>query len=82
MQPIITSISGSSPIASNQSKDNSSNSSFYTGPTQNLLSQFEDLPDYIPTQMDVKIVSVFDGEYIRNNNRTHLDRDISDDKVW
>ena len=32
--------------------------------------------------MDVKLAEVFDGEYLRNNDGTHLDGNIVDDKVW
>ena len=32
--------------------------------------------------MDVKLVEVFDGEYLRNNDSTYLDGHIVDDTVW
>ena len=31
-----------------------------------------DLEDYETTDMDIKIAEVFDGNYIRNNDGTHL----------
>ena len=35
----------------------------------------------MPTPMDIKIASVFDGECLRANDGTHLGRGILDDKV-
>ena len=32
--------------------------------------------------MDIKIAEVFDGNYIRNNDGTHLHGDIKDDDKW
>ena len=32
--------------------------------------------------MDVKLAEVIDGDYLRNNDGTHLDGKIVDDKVW
>ena len=34
------------------------------------------------TQMHIKLVERFDGEYIRNNDGTHLDGGIAYDKLW
>ena len=36
----------------------------------------------IPASIYFKLSEVFDGECIRKNDETHLDGDISDDKVW
>ena len=41
-----------------------------------------DLGNYKPTPTDVKLAEVFDGEYLRNNDGTHLDGKIIDNKVW
>ena len=41
-----------------------------------------DLRNYKPTPMDVKLVDVFDCEYLRNNDGAYLDGKIVDDKVW
>ena len=40
------------------------------------------LGNYKPKPMDVKVAEVSDGEYLQNNDGTHLDRKIVDDKVW
>ena len=40
------------------------------------------LGNYTPTPMDTKLAEVFDGKNIQNNDGTHLDCEIVDDKVW
>ena len=40
-----------------------------------------DLDSYEATEMDLKLAAVFDGEYIRNNNGSHLDGGIKNDDV-
>ena len=32
--------------------------------------------------MDIKLAEMFDGEYVRNNDGTHLDGDIADCLIW
>ena len=32
--------------------------------------------------MDIKLAEIFDGEYVRNNDGTHLDGGIADDLIW
>ena len=80
-QPTVTNVLGTD---SPSSSDENSNidSDYYTGPTQTLPTQFGDLPNYIPTHMDVSIASVFDGEHLRDNDGTQLDGGIKEDKVW
>ena len=39
-----------------------------------------DLEDYETINMDIKIAEVFDGNYIRNNDGTHLHGDIKGDE--
>ena len=41
-----------------------------------------DLEGYKTTQMDIKLAEIFDGEYVRNNDGTHLDGGIADDLIW
>ena len=32
--------------------------------------------------MDIKLAEMFDGEYVRTNDGTHLDGGIADDLIW
>ena len=41
-----------------------------------------DLVGYKTTQMNIKLSKIFDDEYVRINNGTHLDGEISDAKLW
>ena len=41
-----------------------------------------DLDSYEATEVDLKLAAVFDGEYIRNNDGSHLDGGIKNDDVW
>ena len=38
--------------------------------------------DYETTQMDINLAELFEGGYVRNNDGTHLDGRIVDDKIW
>ena len=40
-----------------------------------------DLDSYEATEMDLNLATVFDGEYIRNNDGSHLDGGIKNDDV-
>ena len=40
-----------------------------------------DLDSYEATEMDLNLAIVFDGEYIRNNDGSHLDGGIKNDDV-
>ena len=40
-----------------------------------------DLEGYKTTQMDIELAEIFDGEYVRNTDGTHLDGDIADDLI-
>ena len=40
------------------------------------------LKGYKTAQINIKLAKQFDGEYIRNNDGTHLDGGISDDLIW
>ena len=45
------------------------------------MEEGADLPDYTPTPPDQKLSSIY-GDHIHNNDGTHMDRGISDDKLW
>ena len=79
-QPAVTSVFDN--ILGSAKEVSSNDSDFYTRLTQTLPSQFGDLPNYMPILMDVKLASLFDSEYLRNNDGIHLDRGISDNKIW
>ena len=50
-------------------------------PTPEVLHSVEgDICNYEHTPIDIKLVEVFDGEYLRNNDGTHLDDKIADAK--
>ena len=54
-----------------------------TPPTPKISYNVEgDLDGYKTTQMDIKLAEIFDGEYVRNNDGTHLDGGIADDLIW
>ena len=51
-------------------------------PTPEVSHSVEgDIGNYTPTPMDVKLVEPIYGEYLRNNDGTHLDSKIVDDKL-
>ena len=50
-------------------------------PPKVLYIKKEDLVDYKTTHMEIKLAQLFDGEYVRNNDGTHLDGGIVDDKI-
>ena len=79
---MFTNIFKFSPTASFNLKEYSNDSELYTNLTQSLPSQFGDLPNYMFITIDIKLASVFDSEYLKDNNGTHLDREILDDKLW
>ena len=38
--------------------------------------------DYTATVMDIELSKIYDREYIRNNDRTYLNGDICQNKLW
>ena len=50
-------------------------------PPKVLYIKKEDLVDYKTTHMEIKLAELFDGEYVLNNDCTHLDSGIVDDKI-
>ena len=36
----------------------------------------------MPTEIDTKLSELFDGEYIHDNDGTHLDGNTPDDRLW
>ena len=45
-------------------------------------SSIGDIDGCMPTEMDVKLAELFDGECVRNNGSTYLNGNIHDDSLW
>ena len=80
-QPTVTSVSDNAHARSAEADNSSNYSEFFSGSTQTLPSQFGGFPNHVYTPIDVKLVSLFDGEHLRNNDGIHLDGDMSDYEV-
>lgn len=81
-QPSITSAIDEACAVPNEEDSATNDSDCCDGPTQTLPSQDGDLPNCKPTPMDAKIASAFDGQCLRDNDGTHLDGGVVDDKLW
>jgi hypothetical protein len=48
---------------------------------EDLAQPIGDLPGYVPTKADLKLKEVY-GDYLHQNDGTHLDGGIQDDAEW
>ena len=58
-------------------QNNKTNEDIITAP-----NPIGNLDGYITTEMYIRLSEAFDGECTRDNDGTHLDREIPDDAIW